>query len=458
MLVAILSLGISLIQAVALTWSPTSSSWPTPGNWLPPGPPTASDAADFLGSGTGAVDLNNGGSGLVADTILFNAATPNYYVENTFNNMPTFSELLTVGTSITKSGGNTVQLVNLRFNVPTLTVNSGGFELQGTNIATIGTANINGGIVCIMAWPPSSISAGIWNVNGGLFKVSGLGVTSPGTASSLIGTVNMAGGTFQAGCSVGTANIIGDLNYSAGAGSDFELGTPGIIGSAVNDLINVDGNLTLNGTFNVIPVPGFGAGTYRLINYNGALVNNGAVLGSVPSGYLAALDLSVTNQINLIVSLNSDCCPSNNAPIVCYTNTIYSGFNYLVNHLCPGASSPFVSYFVDGMVLAHWNVALQDFEVYAMYDTGFGGWVDGNFNPISIPSLAVGEEFVIFNPGQAYTNIICGKTPLCPPPCLTNTTAFELVGRLGIGFAYWTNLSSCPPTCGTEVRAFPQIM
>ena len=439
--------------AVPLAWTSTTTAWNLGGNWFPPGPPGLLDDAQFFGGGTLMVDLSNGGAGNSVATVQFNAATPNHFVEDLYNDFNAVPEVLAVTTSITKDNVNTVQLANLSITCPLLTVNLGGFEFIGTNVVTLGTANINGGTVCVMAWPPSAFNAGAWNVNGGLFKVSGLGVTSPGTASSLIGPVNMSGGTFQAGCSVGTANIIGDLTYGPAASSDFELGTPNIIGSGVNDLINVDGNLTLNGTFNIVSVTGFGAGTYRLINYSGTFVNNGVALGTVPSGFLGVLDFSTTNQVNLVVTYSTNCCPPCTTPTACYTNTIYPEYNYLADNLCHGTNNNLLttlSGVPDGSAVLIWNAALQDWD-YVFYDTLSGGWVDAGFNPISFVSSAPGQGFVLWSPVATYSLIICGCQPICPPPCLTNTTGFILVGKRGVGTAYWNDLSSCPPTCGTIV-------
>lgn len=439
--------------AVPLVWTSTTTAWNLGGNWFPPGPPGVLDDAQFFGGGTLAVDLSNGGSGNSVATVQFNAATPNYFVDDPYNNFNASPEVLAVSTSITKDNVNTVQLANLSITCPLLTVNLGGFEFIGTNVVTLGTANINGGTVCVMAWPPSVFNAGAWNVNGGLFKVSGLGVTSPGTASSLIGPVNMSGGTFAAGCSVGTANIIGNLTYGPAAGSDFELGTPGIVGSGINDLINVDGNLILNGTFNILPVTGFGAGTYRLINYTGTFVNNGVALGTVPSGFIGVLNFSTTNEVNLVITSSTNCCPPCATPTTCYTNAIYPGYNYLADNLCHGTNNNLLttlSGVPDGSVVLKWNEALQDWD-YVVYDTGFGGWVDANFNPISTLPSTSGQGFVLWSPVGTYSFVICGCPPTCPPPCLTNTTGFILVGKRGVGTAYWNDLSSCPPTCGTIV-------
>ena len=44
------------------------------------------------------------------------------------------------------------------------------------------------------------------------------------------------------------------------------------IGSSIggNDLINVSGNVSLDGTLNITTLTGFGAGTYLLMNVGGA--------------------------------------------------------------------------------------------------------------------------------------------------------------------------------------------
>ncbi len=54
----------------------------------------------------------------------------------------------------------------------------------------------------------------------------------------------------------------------------------------MNDLLVVNGNLTLNGTLNVTQSAGgtFGAGVYRLINYGGVLADNVLDIGSRRAG------------------------------------------------------------------------------------------------------------------------------------------------------------------------------
>ena len=98
---------------------------------------------------------------------------------------------------------------------------------------------------------------------------------------------------------------VGSLVLNAGSVSSFELGTPGVIGGGVNDLVAVTGNLTLAGSLNITDLGGFGAGVYRLFNYGGALTNNGMALGTLPGGVSAGaltIQTSVANQVNLVVS------------------------------------------------------------------------------------------------------------------------------------------------------------
>lgn len=77
----------------------------------------------------------------------------------------------------------------------------------------------------------------------------------------------------------------------------------GMIGSGINDLISVTGNLTLDGTLLVDGLPGFTTGTYRLFNYTGALNDSGL---SLDAPFLAAypgsaIDTATAGQVNLVV-------------------------------------------------------------------------------------------------------------------------------------------------------------
>lgn len=81
-----------------------------------------------------------------------------------------------------------------------------------------------------------------------------------------------------------------------------QFGEANVAGGAFNDLINVGGDLLLDGTLNVSLSSGgvFGTGIYRVINYGGILTDNGLELGMMPVTDGIFLQTSVAGQINLV--------------------------------------------------------------------------------------------------------------------------------------------------------------
>jgi hypothetical protein len=95
----------------------------------------------------------------------------------------------------------------------------------------------------------------------------------------------------------GTLTINGSLSLSNTTLLSFSLDTPNIVGGGINDLVVVNGDLTLDGILDVTQLPNFGVGDYRLFNYTGTLFNNGLTLNSP----YYVLDLSTIGQVNLSV-------------------------------------------------------------------------------------------------------------------------------------------------------------
>lgn len=327
-----LSLG-TVCGAGTAGWLGTTASWTSPGNWTlisgsPSFPPGPGDTAEF-DAGSGLVDLAS--AGIVGNVTFTSLATGSYSFFDSLDYwIPVTSDTLTVpnGGAVTMNGSGALTFANTVLNWDTLTVKSGNLSFIGTNVAAFGSVAINGGTVCVTAFFPSQFTATFgWTVNsGGTLKGSGVNSTTPGGYATLIGNVTLnTGGTLLAGCSVGTANIQGDVLFAAGAQSDFELSQPNTVGSGLNDLFNVDGSLTLNGTLNIVNLPGFGAGSYRLFNYTGAFTDNGVQLGPVPAGFAARLDLSTTNQVNLVVLLSArlNIALAGNNIVLSWTNASY---------------------------------------------------------------------------------------------------------------------------------------
>ncbi|ATY31086.1 autotransporter domain-containing protein [Sphingomonas psychrotolerans] len=162
---------------------------------------------------------------------------------------------------------------------------------------------------------PGDKFTGLVQVDGGTLVLNGtLGDRAGKTAQLRVGTGAMLGGsgTFLGdvtvadggivgpGTSPGTLTITG--NYTLGAGSvlRYELGQPGVVGSATNDLIVVGGNLTLDGSLDLTALPDFGAGYYRLIDYAGSLTDNGLELGTTPPGFTGTVQTGIAGQVNIL--------------------------------------------------------------------------------------------------------------------------------------------------------------
>jgi len=177
---------------------------------------------------------------------------------------------------------------------------SGSLEQAGKGTLTLTGANgYSGG---------TQVSAGSLYVDGDQSTATGaITVASGATLGGkgiLGGNVTVAdGATLAPGSNgaIGTLAIHGDLGLSAGTMLDYTFGQANTAGGQFNDLINVDGNLVLDGILNVGVAPGgsFGPGVYRVFNYTGTLADNGLALGTIPSS-ASLVQTGVTHQVNLI--------------------------------------------------------------------------------------------------------------------------------------------------------------
>ena len=155
----------------------------------------------------------------------------------------------------------------------------------------------------------TTVSAGTLLINGDQSAATGATSVASGAAIGGIGTIGgdvaIAGGGILApgdGTGPGTLAINGNLALAGGALLNYDFGQANVAGGAFNDLVNVGGDLTLDGTLNVVTSAGgsFDPGIYRVINYTGTLTNNGLAIGSIPAGTDFYVQTSVANQINLI--------------------------------------------------------------------------------------------------------------------------------------------------------------
>ncbi|WP_157757200.1 hypothetical protein [Pannonibacter phragmitetus] len=103
----------------------------------------------------------------------------------------------------------------------------------------------------------------------------------------------------QPGSSPGTLTV-GSLVLNDSSLLNFEVDTPGVVGSGVNDLVSVTNGLTLDGILNIITGSNFGTGTYRLFDYGTLTADNGLVFGDVPAGYELTFSLATPGEVNLV--------------------------------------------------------------------------------------------------------------------------------------------------------------
>jgi autotransporter-associated beta strand protein len=154
---------------------------------------------------------------------------------------------------------------------------------------------------------PTVVHAGKLVVNG-LLAGGGMLTNAPGT--TLAGSGTNTGPVHTSGkITPGEVNAFGtltagELSLYSGAALSLDLSSdPYTVGTGINDLLEVNGNLTLNNnTLSVIPLtsPTLNA-PYRLINYSGN--RNGSFNPQVGgTHYTATLDYSVANQVNMTFS------------------------------------------------------------------------------------------------------------------------------------------------------------
>lgn len=161
----------------------------------------------------------------------------------------------------------------------------------------------------------TTVRGGALIVNGSLSALSTVTVEAGATlgGSGTVGhTIIADGGHIAPGNSIGTLNFSRTLTLSSGSILDFELGSPGVAGGApgTSDRIAVGGNLTLDGTLNLVQSGNPGDGTaafgyYRLMTYGGTLTDNGLEIGATPVAGHYEIQAGGGN-VDLFIAANGD--------------------------------------------------------------------------------------------------------------------------------------------------------
>ena len=282
------------------------------------------DTAVFSGGG---VDAGTGGESGAGDTLRVVANSTRTLDGADVTN---FESLIKGGSGIliltgdhSYSAGTTIESVALRLGdgstLATPTVeNSGSLTFYHNNDYTFSGVISGTGSVSTMGFGTVTLTgdnsyAGTTNINQGTLIINGdqsgaQGQTSVGIFATLGGNGTVGGdltvlGTISpgaAGNSPDTLTVNGNVTLFGPAKLNYDFGQADVAGGPLNDLINVGGNLTLDGTLNVTQTPGgtFGPGVYRIFNYGGDLTDNG--LNVADPAYF--VQTSVDKQVNLVNS------------------------------------------------------------------------------------------------------------------------------------------------------------
>ncbi|MCC6126596.1 MAG: autotransporter-associated beta strand repeat-containing protein [Pirellulales bacterium] len=244
----------------------------------------AGNFAPTVATGNRYLRLQGAGNGAVSGNITNGTATVRLFKEDG-------------GTWTITSSGNTYSSGTY--------IEGGTLALTGSgSIATTSQIQVNSGCT----FDVSGVTGGLWTLApSGAQNLVGWGTVKGNVQDTALGAT-ISGGTLGA---AGTLNFTNDLSLNGNGTLRFDLGPATTIGSDVNDLLSIGGNLSLAGTTSVVvnntdTIQGFATGTYRLIDYVGSLTGNAsnftvsALGGTTRQNF--AISTATPKQVNLIVT------------------------------------------------------------------------------------------------------------------------------------------------------------
>ncbi|HAT7503938.1 TPA: autotransporter outer membrane beta-barrel domain-containing protein, partial [Citrobacter braakii] len=191
---------------------------------------------------------------------------------------------------------NTVLLNGVISGIGALQQIGGGItRLNGNNTYTGNTTVTNG---TLLVNGDQSAARGVTTVSG-TSTLGGKGIIGGNVLINDATTISAGDG------GAGTLSVNGNLQLGSKTTSAFELGQAFTPGGALNDLVNVAGDLQLDGTLDVTTSQGgnFGPGVYRIYNYGGTLDNQTLELGAIPDSQDKSnifVQTSIDKQVNLV--------------------------------------------------------------------------------------------------------------------------------------------------------------
>jgi autotransporter-associated beta strand protein len=205
----------------------------------------------------------------------------------------TLNNVITGPGQITKIGAG---LLTLSGNSPNygggLLVNAGSVTVSGTLSNALGITT----------------AAGKFTLNGSLLGSAGLtnnAATFMAGSGNTTGPVDVLGTLSPGDTNVAGTLTVGNLTLESGATLNYDLGVVNTAGAGTNDLIVVNGDLTINGNsifINPLGLLQIGV-PYRLFNYTGNLIWNSdlQVQNQGSANYTFTLNTNTPGQINVVM-------------------------------------------------------------------------------------------------------------------------------------------------------------
>ena len=237
----------------------------------------------------GSLSLGSGSALGPSGTIRFEGATLQFTASNTTDYSARFSTLSNQQFKLDTNGQNVTLATGLSSSAGTLTkLGAGSLTLSGASTYD-GNTSVNAGTLLIN---------GSIDSNGAVTVDAGATLGGTGTAP---GTITVNGSLSPGTTGEGTFNT-GSVTFNSGATLTMDLNAPGTTGGAVNDLLVVTGDLTLDGALAINTLANFSTtGKYTLITYTGTRSGSFSSDNLAAQGYLGVIDYDDTNkQVNLV--------------------------------------------------------------------------------------------------------------------------------------------------------------
>ncbi|HZV36586.1 MAG TPA: autotransporter-associated beta strand repeat-containing protein, partial [Verrucomicrobiae bacterium] len=291
-----------------------------------------------LGNPSGTLTLSSSGSGGIT---FYNSSLGNANV----NKQIDFQS----GPIIANGGGNNSMSGPMTLESGYCQFNPAGGTLTLSNVISgPGTLYQNGGTgTLVLAGNSPSFTGGVslWTGNLVLTGSIGSGITAVGGSTTLSGTgtangvVDFYGSLLPGGSGVPGTLTVGGLTVESGSTLTMDLSATNTVGSGVNDLIVINGDLNANNNILYInPIGSSFASSYTLMTYTGnanSFFSGASTIGATRYVFNLVNNTNVSpSQVNLSVSGGPDTLLWDNANGSAFWDTLASGnWSNLVTHV-----------------------------------------------------------------------------------------------------------------------------